>query len=136
MQISKIKQAGAKVRQGAWVSDIPVPGFDGVSLKVRGINNPDARRLREKLARGAVTPGGGSVASEKLDAINAEVIVEAILLDWNFTENDEPLAFSKEKLAEFLADPDIGPLLRDAASYAASVVADQGSDEIKAAAKN
>jgi len=136
MQISKIKQAGAKVRQGAWVSDIPVPGFEGVSLKVRGINNPDARRLREKLARGAITPGAGSLPTEKLDAINAEVIVEAILLDWNFTENDEPLPFSKEKLSDFLADADIGPLLRDAVSYAASVVAEQGSDEVKDAAKN
>ena len=134
MNIANIKTAGAKVRAGAWVKDIPVPGFDGVALRVRGLNNPDARRLREKLASEAGK--GGPIAGEKLDAIASEVIAEAILLDWNLTDDGAPLPFSKEKAAELLADEDIGPLLREAVSYAASVVGDKGAAELDAAAGN
>lgn len=136
MDIAKIKDAGSRVRTGGWVKDIPVAGFDGVALRVRGINNIDARRLREKLAREAAPKDGGSIPAENLDVINNEVILGAILLDWNLTEDGAPLAFSVAKAGNLLADPDIGPLLRDAVSYAGSVVAEQGTDEMEAAAGN
>ena len=64
------------------------------------------------------------------------LVAEAILLDWNLTDDGSPLPFSKEKAADLLADMDIGPLLREAVSYAASVVGDKGAAELDAAAGN
>ena len=49
MDLAKIKEAGARIRTGAWVKDIPVAGFRGVALRVRGTSNADLRKLRETL---------------------------------------------------------------------------------------
>lgn len=136
MNLSKIKATGARINGGAWVKDIPVDGFADVALKVRGANNPDARRLREALVREAA-PGKDGLSPAQMDAINDRIIVEAILTGWNLTEDDgAPIPASPEKIRESLSDPDIGPLLREAVSWASAWVGTRGLDEIEAAAKN
>ena len=136
MDISKIKEIGSRVRSGAWVKDIPVLGFEDVALRVRGANNADARRLRDVLVREAAGASNAPLSPDQIDVINDKIIVEAILLDWNLAEDDEPLPFSKEKAAALLADGDIGPLMREAVSWAAATVGSRGLDEIEEAAKN
>ncbi|MFG1349095.1 hypothetical protein [Xanthobacter autotrophicus] len=137
MNFSKIKQAGARINGGAWVKDIPVDGFADVALKVRGANNPDARRLRDSLVREASDGRKGGLSPDQADAINGRIIAETILVGWNLTDDaGAPVPATQENVAEFLADPDIGPLLREAVSWASAMVGSRGVDEIEAAAKN
>jgi len=134
MDIGQIREAGQRIRVGAWVRAIPVAGFTAAALRVRGINNPDARILREKLAREAAAEKKDG--AEVMDAVTDAILAETILLDWDLTEGGEPLACTPEAASRLLADPDIGPLLREATLYAASVVAERGAESLESAAKN
>jgi len=136
MDLAKIKEAGARIRTGAWVKDIPVAGFRGVALRVRGTSNADLRKLREMLVAAAVTEAAGPLPPEKLTAINDRLITETILQDWNITEAGARVPCTPEKVAEFLADPDLGILLREAVSWASDQVAEKGLAELEAAAGN
>ncbi len=136
MDLAKIREAGARIRTGAWVKDIPVAGFRGVALRVRGNGNADLRKLREKLVADAMATQKAPLPSATLEAINERLIVETILQDWNLTDGAERVPCTPEKITEFLADPDLGPLLREAVSWASDQVAENGAAELEAAAGN
>lgn len=130
MKLSAIKVDSARAEQGAWVGDIPDMG--DLRLRVRGLRNADARRLRAKLL--AAVPrdqrANGRLSPAAADDIDARVLAETILVDWqNLTdENDQPLPFSREKALDLLANPDF-VVFRDAVAYAASVVAEGLADQ-------
>lgn len=135
MTLSKIKSAGARINAGAWVRNIPVAGFDGVALKVRGANTAAARVLRDKLVRDL--PKGREAEPADLDRLNDRVITDVLLVGWTLTDDDgAPLDCTADKVRELLADADIGPLLREAVSWASATVGERGEAEIEAAAKN
>jgi hypothetical protein len=132
MKLTNIKTSDARRQTGDWVKDIPEMGDLG--LKVRGIGNADYRILQGKLINGVpVNERRGGMKPETQDRIAVELQVETLLEDWrNLTdERDQPIPFSKEKARELLSDPDF-VALRDAVSYAATVVADL-QDEAKQA---
>lgn len=135
MTLSKIKSAGARINAGAWVRNIPVAGFDGVALKVRGVNTAAARVLRDQLVRDL--PKGREAEPADLDRLNDRVITDVLLVDWTLTGDDgAALPCLPDKVSGLLADADIGPLLREAVSWAASVVGDRGEAELATSAKN
>ncbi len=135
MTLSKIKSAGARINAGAWVRNIPVPGFDGVALKVRGANSAAARLLRDKLVR--ELPKGREVDQSEIDKMSDRIIVDVLLVGWTLTGDDgAELDCSADIVRGLLADADIGPLLREAVSWASAAVGERGEAEIEAAAKN
>lgn len=126
MKLSAIKIDSARAEQGDWVGDLPDCG--DLRLKVRGVRNSDARRLRQKLLASVPrdqTERGGMLKPQADDEISAKITAETILVDWaNLTdENDQPIPFSKEKALELLLNPDYF-VFRNAVSFAANMVAD------------
>lgn len=118
MELSSLKIDSAKINAGDWVADIP--GLGDVRLKVRGLDNPDYRRRRSELV-GALPPSKRS-DPEAVDGITTQLVVETILLDWTgLTDGGKAIAYSRERAAEILADPDAKPLL-DAIVWAAGQV--------------
>lgn len=124
------------IEAGRWVSvDHLIPG---VKLKVRGIENTDYKRLRNKLISEISRPvrlRGVDLAT--MEKINTTLLVEAVLVDWSGIEDDDgqPLPFSKEKAASVLSDPGL-VVFRNAVEWAASIVGEDDLVEAEAAAKN
>ncbi len=129
MKISKIKTIAANLDQGAWVVDIP--GLEGLALKVRGGNNPDARRLRQKLVQEVPAEDRkGGLSDADAARINVEVIVGAVLVDWNLTDDDgAALPITKDLLRDL-------PPLVEGVAYASQVVGTEGQASLESATKN
>jgi hypothetical protein len=136
MKLSDIAVNVDAIEGGRWVSiDHIMPG---VKLKVRGSENSDLRRLRNKLLqeipRAQRLRGAGE---ETLEAIGTRLLAETVLVDWSGIEdeNGEPLPFSKEKAASVLGDPAMF-VFKNAVEWAAGVVGDDEVVEAQEAAKN
>lgn len=104
MKISNVKVDSARAEAGEWVKGIPE--MEDLELKVRGAHSASARALRNKLIRGLPSkirndPNG--IPLDALDAIEAKVNVEVILIDWR---NLEEGPYSKEKAEEYMTNPD------------------------------
>ncbi len=137
MDLGKNRVDVKKREEGDWVGDIPE--FPGLRLKTRGSENKDWRRLSMKLATQNSRKrrlNGGIIDPEELDKINAILLRDTALLDWEGPTNTDgtPLPFSKEKAYEYLSNPANGFIY--AAIYAANVVAENMYDETEADAKN
>lgn len=136
MKLSDIAINAAAIETGRWVSvDHILPG---VKFKVRGLANADYRRLRAKLIAGIPRAERvKGVDPMDLDKINIKLLSETILIDWSGIEGDDdaPLAFSKEKAADLLADPNYA-VLHWAVEWAADVVGQDDLAEAEASAKN
>lgn len=133
MKLSAIKVDSARAEQGAWIGEIPDMG--DLRLRVRGLRNADARRLRAQLVRSVPRDQlvRGSLTPEAEDKIASKILAGSILVDWQnlSDEHDEPIPYSKEKALELLTDPDL-VAFRDAVSWASGVVA-EGTGEQAAA---
>lgn len=136
MKLSAVKSSVRNVQQGAWVKDLPIQGLEGVALKVRGINNPDAVRLRGELVANLPEERRAVLIEADRDAIGNEIMVRAILLDWNLEDDDGAMACTEDAVRAILADPDMGAEMARAIAYAASVVGAQGLQSLEAATKN
>jgi hypothetical protein len=136
MRLSEIAVNAQAIEVGRWV---PVDHIlPGVRLKVRGIDNTDCRRLRNKLV--AEVPRVERIKgidTAKADAINARLLAETVLVDWSGLEDEDgkPLAFSKATALEILIDPAF-VVFRNAVEWAAGVVGEDDIVEIEDASKN
>lgn len=136
MRLSEIAVNVEAIEVGRWV---PVDHIlPGVRLKVRGIDNTDCRRLRNKLV--AEVPRVERIKgldTTKADAINARLLAETVLIDWSGLEDEDgkPLAFSKAKALEILIDPAF-IVFRNAVEWAAGIVHEDDLVEIEDASKN
>lgn len=137
MKLSELKIDAAKADRGAWVRDIPDMGE--VAFKVRGIGNPDWRRLSARLydAVPRSKRPNGKVDPTEADKIVSECLIETALLDWSGLSQDDgkPLAYSKKMARELIVNPDYAQF-RAAVLYAAGVVAQDGVENIEEAAGN
>ena len=127
MKLNDLKIDAAKAEAGDWVGDIPDLG--DLRLKVRGIANSDARRLRNKL----VATLARALRTEPLeqDKITARILAETVLLGWeNFDQT-----YSKERAFEILSDPDYEPF-RDGVVWASTMVAECQTANMGDDAKN
>jgi hypothetical protein len=125
------------LENGDWVDNIPEMG--ALRLKTRGANNKAWRRMQAKLI--AAVPRSkrvGTLDPDESDRITAILLRETALLDWDGLEGPDgkPLPFSKEQANEYLTNPKYGGRFRDAALYAANIVAEQKQEEIEDDSKN
>jgi len=100
MKLSDIKKGYAGLNAGQWVDNLPVQLFDGISLKLRRIGNPDFLTMQAKL-----NEESSDLSSEANDQrILKECVISTCLLDWKGV--DDP--FTIDTARELLADPDLG----------------------------
>lgn len=122
--------------QGDWVENIPE--WPGLRLKTRGIGNKDWRVMRDKLV-GEIPrhKRANGISPEESDRINATLLIETALIDWEGPEDDEgkALPYSKAQAAEYLNNPELEKF-RDACMWAAAVVAERWRIDTEAAVKN
>jgi hypothetical protein len=123
------------VNEGEWIKDIPE--FEDLELHVRGLNNPDYRRVQAKKFQ--LLPRGlrAKPTPEVSDRIQTELLVETCLLGWkNLSgDDDKPIEFSKEKAMELLKDPQYRAF-REAVAWAAAVVGAERDEDREGSAKN
>lgn len=137
MKISSVKVDLNKIEQGEWVDNIPE--LTGVRLKVRGANNKDWRRLQQTMI--AAVPRrkrvNGNISPDEIDRINAILLRDAGIVDWEGIEDDagDPIPYSKEKSNEYLTDPEF-VVFRDGALWACQVVGTAVDEDISDTAKN
>ncbi|MBS7532128.1 hypothetical protein KHC28_00415 [Ancylobacter sonchi] len=137
MKLSSLKSGVKKSTIGAWVRDIPIDGMQDLALKVRGNRNIDAQRMRGDLLAALPDDERKDLPAAKSEEIALTVLSEAVLVDWNLTDDDgEAIPFSPEAAREIMTDPDIGSVFRDAVAYAGAVVAERGAENLEADVKN
>ncbi|WP_018265558.1 hypothetical protein [Methylosinus sp. LW4] len=133
MDIGNIDAAQDAIDLGAWIDS---PSFPGVAWRVRGSNNADAKRLREKLI--SAVPRAerlNGLADEARARIEAQVIAETILLDARgLTSGGAPLGIGDVKAQ--LSTPKRGPLLRADIGAAAALVGEEQLAAVEDDAKN
>jgi hypothetical protein len=131
VKISTLGEATLKIEQGAWIDDIPVPGMEDVRLHVRGLDNAEARKLRNKLLNAIpFQRRRAGLSTEEQDRIDIRVFKDTVLLGWEgITEDDETtqIPYSKETAENLLRNP----LFREGVSIAASMVGEARAAEQK-----
>ena len=136
MKLSDIAVNADAIELGRWV---PIGHIlPGVRLKVRGLENTDYRRLRNKLI--AEIPRAErlkGVDTLMLEKINAQLLADTILVGWEGIEgdDDQALPFTKEKASQIINDPSF-VVFRNAVEWAAGVVGEDDLVKSEAAAKN
>lgn len=136
MKISERRIDLQKREQGAWVGDIPE--WQGVRFKVRGVGNKDWARLEARLINAVPRQQRiNGLEPKERDRINALLLSETSLMDWEGLEDDNgtPLPFSKELAVQYLTNPEYEPF-RQAVMLAANIVADRDRGEVEAIAGN
>lgn len=136
MDIAKIHTAVSNVEQGAWVNGFPFDEVGDLALKVRGLFCPDAQRLREGYIASLDPAEREALSPERQESLAIVLICDALVVDWNITDGDAPLACTPEARALVFTDPQIGKVMRAAALYAARNVAQKGAASLEADAKN
>lgn len=130
MKLSEI--ADSSIEDG-WVSNIPE--LEGVRLKCRAAGNRDWRRQAQTLINAVPkkkrTP---FLDPEEMDRINAVLLQNHGLLDWEGIEGDDgqPLPFDKKKAGEFLSHQKF----RDGALFACNQVAEGIVDDVEVISGN
>lgn len=137
MKLKDAKVDTERAEAGAWVENIP--DMEGLRLKVRGANNRDWRRLQTKLIQAVPRKRrmSGNLDPDDSDNITNHCLLNTCLLDWEGLEDDEdkPLPYSKEMATKFMTDPDYRRI-RDAVSWAANKIADEGQEDVEADSGN
>jgi hypothetical protein len=139
VRLSDLKTDVAASEEGDWVDEIPNLG--DISLKVRGLNNKDFRKLQQRLM-GSVPRSKrvkGRMAIEEQDRIMSECLLKTILVDWRGLAEDEagkvPIPYSEEKARELLFGEEYA-VFREGVVWAASLIADRRQGEHEDKAKN
>jgi hypothetical protein len=137
MKLSDSKVDTTRIEQGEWVDRIPE--LEGVRFKVRGINNKDWRKLQGRLLDAVPRRNrvGNRLSPDEMDRMNAKLLLDTILLDWDGFEDDDgnALPYSKDLAKTLLSDPAYQKV-RDGVLWAAQFVADGIASDLEADAKN
>lgn len=137
MKRSEQKIDPKKLEQGAWVSNIQDMG--DLRLKVRGVNNKDWRRMSAKLIDAVPRSKkvAGRIDPDELDRVNAILLRDCCLLDWdnNVEDDGTQIPYSKELADQYLRDPE-WPAFREAVMWASLNVAQIGELEAEQDVKN
>jgi len=105
MELNQFKIDLDKESNGIWSNIFAEK--DGVKVKVRPINNPDYRHLESKLflELGPDDRDGTGFKREAIERVQAECLLETILVDWEgLTEDKQPLPYSKDTARRLLLD--------------------------------
>lgn len=134
MEISDLRKRDTAFTDGEWVGDLP--GCGDMRVKVRALQSPQALSNWGRLARAASSDqreADGSLTPEAQAALDRQVLVESVLLDWDgLTDNGDPVPYSKETALEFVH---VG-LFEAAVRYAAAKVSNEIADQKEALSGN
>ncbi len=136
MKLSERKIDPRMKEEGAWVENIPE--WQDLKLKVRGSGNKAWSRLESKLITAVPRKRRmNGLDPEDRERINGILLRDTSLLDWSGIDGEDgkPEVFSKELANKYLTQPEY-EAFRQAAFWAASVVAEQGVMEIEEDAGN
>lgn len=138
MEISKLVLSDAvidAIDNGAWVDEIP--SFDGIKLKVRGMNSEPVRKAMEaKQAEQRKKNKGEPLTPEQHKKITQEVLGEVVIQDWaGFTESEVPIAFDKKLAAKWISSRN-GEKLASIVLWAAAQVDENAEKFVEKASKN
>jgi len=109
MKIGQFKRDTAKVEGGDWVTDLP--GLEGVSFKVRGLNSTHFADTQSRLMRSIPAHkrgDDGSIPATLAYGVLGEAMALSLLLDWKGIEGDDgkPLAYDAALAKVWLTDVD------------------------------
>lgn len=141
MKLSQLKTNVAAVENGVWMKDLP--GWDGLELKVRGLNNSEYRALQRNLneAIPRIRWQTGKVTPKEVEEISHKLLHQTVLMDWRGLEDENeagnavPLPYTAEKAWELLSNPEF-VVFRDIVIFAASLVGSEAAEAEEADAKN
>lgn len=137
MKLSDIRIDVNRQEEGAWIDNIPE--FEGLRLKVRGLNNISYRKLERKLMTSIPRAKrlGGTLDSEEQDKILATCLMQCCLMDWDgvLDDNDQPLPYSKDMAHKLLFEPEFRRF-REAVTWAATMVVEEASAQREDIVKN
>lgn len=143
MKLSHVSVDPKRIEQGEWVGEkygSPIPEMGDLCVLVRGVENADWRKLRNKLL--ASIPRnkrvGGNIDPDETDRITSTLLLEACLLGWDGIQDettDAPVAYSKEQAREVLFNP-AHRRVRDAILWAATTVGEATADKKDEQSKN
>lgn len=134
MKLSDIAVSTSRIEDGAWVRAIP--DLPGLALKVRGINATAADLVRGRLLRELPEQARRNLSEEDNARINIEVMAQALLLDWNITDDaGAPMPCTADAARAVLSNPKT-LLLREAVAWSSRMVALLGAEHLEADAKN
>lgn len=137
MKLSDIRIDVSRQEEGDWVENIPE--FEGLRLKVKGLNNKSYRKLERQLM-GQIPRAkriGGTLDSEEQDKILATCLWQCCLMDWEGVTGDDeqPLPYSKEMARKLLFDPEFRRF-REAVVWASTIVVENRQADQEEIAKN
>ena len=117
------------VQEGRWVGDLPEMG--DLRLRVRGFSSPKVQALRARKLRALPKKDRERDGQPKFEAalrVTAEVLHEAVLLDWEgLTDGNKPLPYDADLARQWLTDARF-QRFADAVATAAQIV-DNGEAE-------
>lgn len=125
MEIKSLFQTESQIQareNGVWVDNIPNMG--DMRLKVRSLKSRYVRNLYEtkarKVPRNMRDQNGELLLSER-ERIGAELLFEAVLLDWDgLTDEGKALKYSPKLAREWCTNPGFSQFA-DAVTYAATI---------------
>lgn len=122
MKLNHIRVDAKAAEAGQWIGHIP--DMSDLELEVRGIYSASARNLRNKLFRALpahVRNAPDGIPADVADAIEAQVLHQAVLLNWRNLSGDDgkPLPYDRDLALQLLTNPDF-IFFREAVSWAAS----------------
>lgn len=135
-KLSERKIDPKKREDGAWVKEIPE--WDDLKLKTRGVGNKDWAKREQALIQAIPRARRmNGLSPDDRARINGILLRDHGVTDWRGLEDDDgkPESYSKELANKYLTEPEYEPF-RDAALWAATVVAERGLAEIEEDAKN
>jgi hypothetical protein len=133
VKVSAIKAKNERKEKGAWINELNE--IEGVSVKVRGMNNVDYNRRLTEISRD-LTPEQ-RVDPDTQREVQTQLLVETVLLDWKGVEDEDgkPLECTPAMALKILSDPDM-LIFRTAVIDAAINVTARGIEKLESAAKN
>jgi len=134
MRLSQIRKIGNTIIGAHWIGDLPL--LPGVELHVMSAGHPAARHLASRMI--SALPMAKRMDPAEIDRIESAQVQEFLLVGWRGLADDDgaEIEFSREKLAELMADPEISAVLVDSVRLAADRIAVMGAKEIEADLKN
>lgn len=123
------------IDNGAWVGDLP--GFDGIRLKVCGMQSQEVRKaLESKQAKLRSKNSGKPLTTEQHAEATRQVLGEVVLKDWDgFTQNGEPVPFDRAQAKKWVTTRN-GEKLANLAFFAAQRIDNEASSFVEAVEKN
>lgn len=142
MKLSSIIVDAAAIEAGVWVGGLPYLD-PKVRLLVRGDNAYAVAAARVAKARAAAPDAEtleaalAALTGEAAERAEAEVLAEAVLLDWEGIEDDDghPVPYDAVKAADLFVNPD-WRLLTGAVRYASREAARTRPNAAETLAKN